>query len=111
MEGNVPFRVLIANFIKKTWIPTEVKTVTTASPHLTAKVESPVTTAEVLRLVDEAAAGAKQTPSLHGKHNSYKRDLDVLNRHLADDMEAHLAKDDTTVTAETTPISVPYEKP
>lgn len=83
------FGILIANFESKHVYLSKGQTVATAGDHPVALMESDITHSEMVGFMD--------TKNIYHKRNKSTRDIDVINKHIADAKEAAVNKADETV--------------
>lgn len=79
----------MADFSSKTVYLTECQAVEKAVEHPVALIERKITHAEMLCVVE--------TKNFYNKRNKSNRDIDAINKHLADAREAEVSKADETI--------------
>ena len=101
VEPNKPFTIVVANFGKHPVILRTDQRVATAEPPPTTILESNLTMGEVFNIESEDPTGQ---PVKHRKRNVSARDAKIINRHLANNWESHMDKDETPTTADDIPL-------
>ncbi len=93
VEANKPFRVLVANFGNTNRRLLSGQAIAFAEPHPSSIMESDVSHAELLGLVDD------KTAQLYRKRNLNARDTSVINDYLRDARSGHMGVDEKPTTA------------
>ena len=104
VKANLPFRILIANFGDNDVTLAPQQVVAKASGHPETLAESHLSHAEVFGLIPD------DKDTKFRKRHANARDVDTINRHLADHREKHMGEDEKPVTADDINVDVPDDK-
>lgn len=99
VEAGKVFRILVANFEERTKQLAKGQVIATATANPTNLVETTISHAELLGLVDD------KTAQMYRKYNKSARDEAVINEYLRDLRNSHVGEDETPVTADDIDLS------
>ena len=102
--ADKPFKVLVANFSDNVVSLLPHQVIATAADHPETLVESHMSHAEVFGLIPD------NRDTKFRKRPINTKDIDVINRQLADQRELHMGEDEKPITADDIDIDVPEDK-
>lgn len=100
-----PFQVLFSNFGSKPVGLFLLRSIAKATVHAENLVESHITHRKMVRCIPKETPNGKIR-----KHHIYPKNIDAINKHLANQREIHMATDEKPTTAEDIKIYVPRDK-